>query len=148
MKVVPLTLKQANTLVASIHRHHKPTTGHRFSLGCLKDGKLVGAAIIGRPVARKTEQYHVAEVTRLVTDGTKNSCSFLYGACARVAKEMGFTSIQTFILETEPGTSLKASGWTYTGTSSGGDWNSSKRKGRRTDQPMCPKHKYEKILND
>lgn len=33
MRVVPLTLKQANKLVAELHRHHKPCVGHRFSIG-------------------------------------------------------------------------------------------------------------------
>ena len=41
----------------------------------------------------------VVEVTRLCTDGTKNACSFLYGAAARIAKEMGYKQIQTYILE-------------------------------------------------
>ena len=31
---IPLTLKQANELVANLHRHHKPEVGHRFSIGC------------------------------------------------------------------------------------------------------------------
>lgn len=146
LRIVPLTLKQANDLITQWHRHHKPAVGHRFSLGAESDGKLVGACIVGRPVARATEQYSIAEVTRLVTDGTKNACSLLYSAAARVAKEMGFNKIQTYILESESGVSLKASGWAYELTTSGGDWNHSWRKGRRTDQPMVPKHKWGKTL--
>lgn len=144
---MPLTLKQANELIASWHRHHKPVVGHRFSLGVEHEGMLRGAAVVGRPVARATEQYHVAEVTRLVTDGTKNACSALYSACARVAKEMGFHRIQTYILETETGVSLKASGWHLAAITAGGNWNHSWRKGRREDQPMCPKQKWQKLLN-
>lgn len=144
MRVVPLTLAQANELIVRLHRHHKPVVGHRFSLGLENDGELVGAVVVGRPVARKTEQYTTAEVTRLVTDGSKNACSALYGAAARVAKEMGFTRIQTFILEEEPGTSLRASGWTLDGTTTGGDWNKPSRGGRRTDQPQGPKRRWVK----
>src|SRR4051812_40014079 len=107
MRVKPLTLKQANELVAELHRHHKPVVGHRFSIGIEDDdGVLHGAAICGRPVARMTDQNRVLEVTRLVTDGTKNGCSMLYAASARTAQAMGFDRIQTFILESEPGTSL------------------------------------------
>ena len=146
MKIVPLTLKQANELVAALHRHHKPVVGHRFSLGVKAGDSLVGAAIVGRPVARAIDQYVVAEVTRLVTDGSKNACSTLYAACARVAREMGFERIQTYILESEPGTSLRASGWQQVATTAGGDWNHSWRKGRRTDQPMVPKQRWEKVL--
>jgi hypothetical protein len=129
------------------HRHHKPVVGHRFSLGVVdKQGTTHGAAIVGRPVSRETDQYQVAEVTRLVTDGTKNACSILYAGCARVAKEMGFAKIQTYILDTEPGTSLLASGWKFELTTSGGNWNHSWRKQRREDQPMCPKQRWAKIF--
>ena len=147
LRVVPLTLKQANELVATLHRHHKPAVGHRFSIGVLADGEFVGAAIVGRPVARQVDQYRVAEVTRLVTDGTPNAPSALYGAAARAAQAMGFDRIQTYILDSEPGTSLRASGWTDEGEAGGGDWNVPSRGGRRTDQPMVKKRRYAKMLN-
>ena len=151
MNIIPLTIKQANELINKLHRHHKPVTGHRFSLGAMKDGELVGAVVVGRPVSREVAQYAVAEVTRLVTNGTKNACSFLYAAAARVAKEMGFDAIQTYILDSEPGTSLKAAGWQFDGMTAGGDWNSSKqyrKQGRRTDQPQCPKQRFTKQLKN
>ena len=139
MRVVPLSLRQANALVAEWHRHHKPVKGMRFAIGCEVDGQLVGAAIVGRPNARMTDQWKVAEVNRLVTDGTDNACSFLYGAAARITKQMGFEQIQTAILESEPGTSLKAAGWKLLRLSKGGDWNRPSRGGRRMDQPQEPK---------
>lgn len=144
--IVPLTLKKANEFVLNNHRHHKPVQGHRFSIGLQIDDKLIGVAICGRPVARKTNFEKVIEVTRLCTNGLKNSCSFLYGAAARIAKEMGFERIQTFILENENGISLKASGWNFVGYSSGGQWKHTDKKPRRNDQPICKKIKYEKIL--
>lgn len=145
MKVVPLTLKEANAFIAEHHRHHKPVVGHRFSLGLRRaDGALAGVVVVGRPVARMTPQYEVAEVTRLATDGTANACSTLYGAAARVAREMGFAKIQTYILDTESGASLRASGWSREAQTTGGDWNHSWRKGRRTDQPMTPKVRWAK----
>ena len=147
LRIVPLTLAQANKLVGSLHRHHKPVVGHRFSIGCADGERLIGAAIVGRPVARALDQYSIAEITRLVTDGTKHACSKLYAAAARICKEMGFEKIQTYILVSEPGTSLIASGWTYEVDTAGGDWNHSWRKGRRTDQPMCGKQRWAKILN-
>lgn len=132
LEVRPLTLKQANELVEALHRHHRKCTGHRFSIGAFSGAKCVGAVIVGRPVARMTDQHAVAEVTRLVTDGTKNACSILYAAAARAAKAMGFAKIQTFILESEPGTSLKASGWACEGFSAGGSWS---RPSRGRDDP-------------
>lgn len=131
MRVVPLTLAQANDVVARLHRHHKPAQGHRFSIGADLDGTLVGAAIVGRPVAAKGEtnrrQYAIASVTRLVTDGTPNACSFLYGAAARAARELGYDEVETFILASEPGTSLRAAGWervSETPADSGHGWDS------------------------
>ena len=146
MRVVPLTLKQANDLVAQLHRHHKPVQGHRFSIGAEVNGVLCGAAVVGRPQARMTDQYRTVEVLRLVTDGTKNACSFLYGASARVAREMGFDTIQTFILESEPGTSLRATGWKFDGYSAGGTWNRPSRGNRRDDQPQEPKSRYVRVF--
>ena len=63
--VRPLTLEQANAFVAAIHRHHKPTVGHRFSLGAFLDGVCVGVAIVGRPVARMVPQYAEIAAERL-----------------------------------------------------------------------------------
>lgn len=147
MKAARVELKEANEFIGSLHRHHKPVQGHRFSVGAEHQGKLVGVATVGRPVARNTDQKYVAEVTRLCTDGTSNACSFLYATCARIAKEMGFKKIQTFILDSEPGCTLEASGWTFESISAGGDWTSKSKPNRRQDQPQCPKRKYSKELN-
>lgn len=149
-ETVPLTIKEANEFIRLHHRHHKPVTGHRFSIGARRtvgEGRgLLGIAVVGRPVSREINQYEVAEVTRLCTTGDTNTCSFLYAACARICKEMGFKKIQTYILDTEPGTSLKAAGWQYETTTAGGNWNHSWRKGRREDQPMTKKQRWARIL--
>lgn len=156
LRAIPLTLREANELISRMHRHHKPVQGHRFTIGAENNGDfrdfighgcLVGAAVVGRPTARMTDQYRIAEVTRLVSDGSKNVCSMLYAACARAAEAMGYDSIQTFILDDEPGTSLKAAGWEFVAWSEGGDWNRPSRGGRRTDQPMQRKQKWAKIFD-
>lgn len=134
-----IELKDANEFVTRLHRHHVPVVGHRFSLGCEKDGQLLGVAICGRPVARRTRSDRVVEVTRLCTDGTKNACSFLYSAAARAAKALGYSMIQTFILETETGVSLRATGWEMGHTTKAEEWNRPSRGNRRTDQPNCRK---------
>jgi len=144
MKAVRVELKEANQFVSDHHRHHKPVVGHRFSIGVEHDGRLVGCVIVGRPVARNSDQKHIAEITRLITDGTRNAYSFLYSQSARAAKELGFVSIQTFVLPTETGTSLKASGWSCVGTCKVGGWHT--RNGRRYDQPEMPKVKWERQL--
>jgi len=137
LRIVPLELKEANNLVALWHRHHKPTQGHRFSVGVMsEDGVVHGAAIVGRPVARLAgSPKAVLEVTRLVTDGTPNACSMLYAAAARAGKALGYERIQTYILDSETGTTLKAAGWLYEGIAGGGQWKHTDGKPRRTDQP-------------
>ena len=154
MRIVPLTLAEANQLVSRLHRHHKPVVGHRFSLGCERDGHLVGAVIVGHPVSRHATLRETCEVTRLVTDGTRNACSMLYQAAARVCREMGFRRIQTFILASEPGTSLKAAGWTCEGEAGGGQWVKTEIRqlrlgqthGNRTDQPTEKKMRWSRTL--
>lgn len=149
LRIVPLELRELNAFVAQFHRHHKPVQGHRFSIGVIRTDTnlLVGGCSIGRPVARLTSQKWVCEVTRLVTDGTPNACSALYSAAARAAQNMGYERIQTFILDSETGGSLKAAGWQFDATSPGGQWIHTSGP-RRTDQPTCPKQKWSRVLNE
>lgn len=145
MRLVPVTLRDANAFVAAHHRHHKPVTGHKFSVGCLLDGRLVGVAIVGRPVSRYLDDGMTLEVNRLCTTGEKNVCSFLYAAAARAAKVLGYAKIITYILDSEPGTSLRASGWSCAGLAGGKCWTGQ----RRPDEQKYPaqmKMRYEKQL--
>lgn len=146
MRVVHVELSDANAYVELLHRHHKPVRGHRFSLGAENGGGMAGVVIVGRPVARKVDHTTTVEVLRLCTNGDKNVCSFLYSAAARAAKSLGYALIQTYILGSEPGTSLIASGWELVATTPGGDWNCKSRGGRRTDQPFDAKLRYAKSL--
>lgn len=148
--VIPLELAEANALVAGWHRHHQPSQGHRFSLGVIDaDGSLHGAAIVGRPVARLAgSPRDVLEVVRLVTDGTENCCSILYAAAARAGLAMGYRRIQTYVLGSERGTSLRAAGWTDEGDAGGGQWKHTDGKARRTDQPTELKRRWAKALSE
>lgn len=144
LSAVPLSLSDANEAVARWHRHHKPVIGHKFSIGAIQNGELVGAAIIGRPVARMLDDGMTLEVTRLATDGTRNACSFLYGRAARAAFALGYRRLGTYILATEPGTSLRAAGWRLIGKAGGGSWNRESR--LRTDKhPTQEKMRWEAI---
>lgn len=129
LTVVPLTLKMANDGITQWHRHHKRVVGHRFSLGVMDEsGRLRGVLTAGRPVARAYDQNLMLEVNRLATDGCPNACSALYGAARRAARAMGYRRIITYILDTEPGISLKAAGWILTSAKAGGgSWNNLKR---------------------
>jgi hypothetical protein len=122
MKLVHLELAQANAFVVRHHRHHGRIQGHRFSIGAMHDGRLVGVAVVGRPLGGQCQDRWV-EVTRLCTDGTPNAALLLYGACARAATALGYVRIQTFILKSESGVSLKAAGWMFDRMSLASGWH-------------------------
>lgn len=124
LNVKPISLAQANAFVIENHRHHDKVQGHKFSEGCYEGDKLVGVAVVGRPVSRYLDNGETLEVTRLCTDGTYNACSILYARCSRIAKDMGYKKIITYILDTENGSSLKASGWNCEEENvGGGNWD-------------------------
>ena len=153
LQVVPITLAVANDFVDQLHRHHKNLNTHKFSIGCVSDGKLVGVCIVQRPCTRHRDDGQSAEVARLCTDGTRNACSILYAAAARTAKSMGFWRIGTYILESELGTSLKASGWKYTHMTAtdGSSWarpSDSRPEGRIVYAPLERKKHYQVQFRD
>jgi hypothetical protein len=134
-----ISLGETNAFVIEHHRHHGRVVGHKFSLAAIEDDRVVGVAIIGRPVARLRDDGLTLEVTRLCTDGTKHACSFLYGAAARACFALGYKRIGTYILASETGNSLKAAGWRLIGQSGGGSWS-------RPSRPKVDKHPLEPKL--
>ena len=111
-EIIPISLREANRFIEKHHRHSGRVQGCKFCVA-LSDGLGVihGVAVAGWPISRYLDDGRTAEVTRLCTDGTFNGCSFLYGRCARIAREMGFRKIITYTLAEESGASLRASGW-------------------------------------
>ena len=139
LRLCRMELADANAFVAQHHRHHKPVVGHKFSLGAVLEGDLVGVVIVGRPVSRMRDDGNTLEVTRLCTTGAKNACSFLYGAAARAAFALGYRRLGTYILKSEDGASLRASGWRLIGERGGGSWSAPSR-------PRTDKHPTERKL--
>jgi len=145
IKAIPLSREEVKSYIAENHRHHKPSLGEIFRLGATVDGKLVGVAQIGRPVSRALDNGKIVEVTRLCTDGTPNVCSFLYSRAARIAGELGYEKIITYILCTENGGSLMAAGWRKEADVKGVSWNHASRP-RNTSAPVCDKQRWCKEL--
>lgn len=103
-----------------------------------------GVAVVGRPVARMLDDRWTAEVNRLCTDGTPNACSLLYAASWRAAKALGFRRLLTYILDEEPGVTLKAAGWRLTHHTDGGSWSRPSRP-RDDKHPLNPKQRWEAV---
>lgn len=134
MKITPITFEEANAFVAKFHRHHKPMQGCKFCVAVSEEDKVVGVAIVGRPVARLLDNGWTLEVNRCCTDGTKNACSMLYSSAWKAAKALGYKRLITYTLPEEGGASLKASNWTCLGLRGGGNWNVKSRPRVDTDE--------------
>ncbi len=127
LEIVPMTLREANAYVEQHHRHHGPVPGQKYSIGLSDGEKIVGVAIVGRPVSRHLDDGWTLEVNRLCTDGTKNACSMLYAAAWRAARAMGYKRLVTYIMESENGASLRAAGWKCVGQAGGLRWTGERR---------------------
>lgn len=145
LEVRPIGLKAANRFVEANHRHHKKVAGCKFSICACKGDVIVGVAICGRPVSRHMDDGTVIEINRLCTDGTRNACSLLYGACCRIAKEMGYRKIITYVLASENGASLKASNFTCEGEAGGKIWTG--ERARDNGVPRELKTRWMRVLN-
>lgn len=137
LEIRPIHLAQAKQYVSHYHRHNIPPVGGKFAVACYDDQRLCGVAICGRPVARRSDDGLTLEIYRNCTDGTKNACSKLYGACLRVAKAMGYRRVITYTLASENGFSLRASNFTCEGEAGALAWTGS----RKRDYYVSPEEK-------
>lgn len=124
----PLNFDEAKRFVELHHSHHRPPVSHKFSIGVNDGEKVVGVIIVGRPVARNSDDGYTAEVTRCCVAGNvKNAASMLYAAAWRAARAMGYKRMVTYTLVEEAGTSIVAAGWKPLYQTRGGSWS---REGR------------------
>lgn len=128
LEIRPCHLREAKEYVKEHHRHNIPPVGGKFAVACYDGDRLCGVAICGRPTARRSDNGKTLEIYRNCTDGTYNACSKLYGACCRIAKEMGYKRIITYTLESENGASLRASGFDLEGQAGGLTWTGERRR--------------------
>ena len=113
LELRPCDFQTARDFVKLNHRHNKPPAGHKFSVACYDGDRLCGVCMVGRPVSRFMDDGLTLEVNRCCTDGTRNACTMLYGAATRAAKALGYKRLVTYTLQSEPGTSLRASNWKF-----------------------------------
>jgi hypothetical protein len=138
LAAAPISFDDAAQFVRLHHRHNTPPVGHKFSIAAMAGQEVVGVVIVGRPVSRRRDDGLTLEVTRLCTVGHPNACSFLYGRAAKAAFALGYRRIGTYTLKSEPGTSLKAAGWTLLGETPGKSWSVPSRP-RDDKHPLEPR---------
>lgn len=143
LELRPITQREAFAFVRDHHRHHDVPVGALWQVAATDDlGSIVGVAVVGRPVSRKLDDGLTVEITRLATNGKRDACSILYGACRRFAMDTRvYRRGLTYILESEDGRSLHAAGFHFLWKTDGGSWD---REGRpRIDKhPTEPKWAY------
>jgi len=139
LELQPVSIKEAMIFIDKIHRHHRAPQGAKFAIAINNGEAIVGVVTVGRPISRMLDNGWTAEVTRCCTDGTYNAASMLYGAAWRAARAMGYKRLITYTLQTESGTSLKASNWRLVGEAGGGAWG-------RPSRPRVDNHPTEQKL--
>lgn len=147
LRIVPCSMERAIAYVDELHRHHGAALKAKFVCAVIDEADAVrGVAMVGRPVARLLDDGITLEVNRIATDGCENACSALYGASRRIAKAMGYHKLITYIRSDEPGTSLKASGWTFEERIRARSWDMPGR--HRTDKTeIVQRERWSVILN-
>lgn len=109
MRIVPISLKQANDFVETHHRHNKKVVSHKVSIGLEENGELVGVGIAGIPIARLLDDGKTLELRRIcVKEGKPNGCSMLMARLKQIGQLMGYEKVITYTLQRESGSSLKA----------------------------------------
>lgn len=57
LKIKHIELRDANEFVKNNHRHHNPVIGHRFSVACYNDEKLVGVINVSKAGSENDRPY-------------------------------------------------------------------------------------------
>lgn len=142
LAIVPCSISDAIEFIRQHHWTHWPPVSGYFACAVAEGERVCGVAIVGRPIARALQDGFTADVTRTATDGTKNACSALYAACWRASRALGYRRLGTYILASEPGTSLRAAGWRELYRVTGRSWDCASRP--RVDRhPTQDKIRYE-----
>ncbi|HEU4344803.1 MAG TPA: XF1762 family protein [Candidatus Binatia bacterium] len=84
MRVVDISLKDAEAFLAKHERHYKSPAEPICAIAVADSGGIHGAAILGR----RSES--VGELAHIYVDGASMGYSLLYGACWRALKALGY----------------------------------------------------------
>lgn len=84
VETTALTIAEAEAFLKDHERHYKMPAEVICAIGLSEDGKLHGAAILGRGADG------CAELSHIYVDGAWQGYSLLYGACWRAFKALGY----------------------------------------------------------
>lgn len=132
-----ISMRGAKSACDRWHSHHEPPIGGLFAIGVFVGDRIVCAAVVSRPVARRLQEIGgVAEVTRLASDGTtRGAASAALRACVREAATRGYARVVSYTLLGESGACYRAARWRPTHITGGGEWSCRSRKRKPALQP-------------
>ncbi len=131
LRLGPCTIKTANQVVSSWHRHSTPISQKVLcAVRAMLDAETIGVAILGLPVSRHLDDGLAVEVRRVCVrdQAPRNACSMLYGAMCRAGAAMGYVVAYTYTMADEDAASVKAAGFVEDGRRAAANWDSPKRR--------------------
>jgi hypothetical protein len=131
LRLAPCTIKVANAVVASWHRHSTPISQKVIAaVRAMHGDETIGVAILGYPVSRVLDDGLNVEIRRVCVrdEAPRNACSMLYGALCRAAGALGFVAAYTYTTEDEDAASVKAAGFIRDGQRAAANWDPSRRR--------------------
>jgi hypothetical protein len=150
LRVEEISFADACDFIRNHHRHCEPPVGWKFGAAVFNGAELVGVMTAGRPVSPALARQGCIEVNRVCVKDhrprelVRNACSMLYAHACREAFRRGHRRVITYTLETERGSSLRASGFVPVARSRGGSWNRAGRP-RAGKSVAGPKIRWERL---
>jgi hypothetical protein len=142
----PIPFAKAREFVNKHHRHNVAPQSHKFSIGLLQQGILVGVIIASTPKAKAHDDRFTLELNRCcVLPKQPNACSKLYSRAISAGRNMGYKRFITYTLKHESGSSLKAVGFKLDGITQArpNGWHHPSRPRRMAERyPTEPKNRW------
>ena len=151
LSVVPCTVREAKRRVKQWHRKLEDIQGGLFAAGVEDDGELCGVAVAGNP-ARVWQIEAKLVISRVAVEeqedgkGVRNGCSRLYAALSRAAEALGYREVWTYTLPSEPGSSLRGTGFECMGLSDTNANHGRVGRPRKTAKLQGPKLRWRRVL--
>lgn len=152
-----ITQRQAAKWIAAYHDHNDPPRGDIYRIAAADTSdRIVGIAIVGRPISRMLDDGWTVEILRVAVRrdldperpglGPLGACSYLYAAAWRAARQLGYRRAITYTLDRESGASLRAlAGWRPLPLIEGASWSRDDRERFDKQASLITKRRWEVV---
>lgn len=126
--ITPITFRAAQIFIQQNHSYLPRPRTHLFSVSVTNKTGIVAVAIVGRPVSASQCDGLTCEITRLATvPGHRNVASMAIGAAWRVAKNLGYNRMISYVKADLNGESYIAANMKYIWTKPRGKWKNTEQ---------------------